>query len=553
VGRRPTVAVVMLLALAAPVAQAQLTVRVRAESRIELRARLTAEGASVEGTLRDDLGAPLPGRAVRVGCLTEDGRSLGREDVRTDARGDFRHRFHAEGTRQVRAIFTGDDGYRRIEALQRLEPGRAHVRLDVRGPAGGRLDLDREVHDLAVEATSPSGGVGLEIEVLDEVGRTVAAGLTDAASRHTFQLRSADLGPPSAGRLVVRTAGDARRARAQTELPVVRFRSSALTMEAGVDEGRIRVAGQLADSQGPLPRRAVGIFVDGSHRDTVLTDDGGRFLRRLPAADLSGEVTVEARFASDAPWHTDARAEPVTLRLAPPRSAPWSWLLASIGISVGAAWWVGRTGRRPQEDEDATRPASAPGIEVGEPEGRLAAAGRRDVSGVVVDVEEGRRRIEAATVRLEAEGRIVAEACTDARGRFAFDDLPDGRFRLEVSAAGYAAESLPVSLPHRGGLSGLTVRLESLRRRALVIYRPVAEALTSPSRWLHATPRELLGRTSRPPALEALLRRVELALYGSAPLEETDLTRLAEDADRVQAALEEPAGGDVDGPPSRSL
>ncbi len=364
-------------------AHAQPTVRVRAQTRLELQVGRTEGGVAVTGTLRDDLGEPLPDRALELRVRDEAGQSRGTRRAATDAAGRVTASFPLEtGSYRVTARWSGDDGHDAVEVQQPVDLDRAYVRLSVVVGHGGRLDLDAPSHEVEVTATSAEGGAGLVVEVRDELDAELARATTDARGAARLALASRALGPPAAGRLVVRTPGDARRARAQTEVPVVRYRTTGIAMSAAprrVTRGeRVEIEGRLFDSQGPLARRAVGVFADELHLATVLTDDDGRFAPALELDGEGGETVLTARFASDAPWRTSATSEPLRVVIEGAGSTPWPWLLGSM---IACAIVVSLLSRRPRA---APALASEPSEEAAKP-GILTAravsrgAQRRDV------------------------------------------------------------------------------------------------------------------------------------------------------------------------------
>ncbi|MGF1469695.1 MAG: carboxypeptidase regulatory-like domain-containing protein [Sandaracinaceae bacterium] len=531
-----------------PRATAQPTVRVRAETRIELRIDRSPGLVLVSGVLRDDLGAPLPDRAARLRLADERGMAVGSARRSTGSDGSFAAGFDVDpGSYEVRATFAGDEVYRGIEAVQRLDLDRAHVRLDVEIRAGGRLDLTRPTHVVEVTAVSDEGGGGLDVQLDNELGRRLAAGRTDGGGRLRFTVASDELGPPSTGRLIARTAGDDRRSSAQTEVPITRFRPTRLSLDwAGDSVARtgdsLEVEGLLDDAAGPLARKAVGLFLDGEHVATLLTDQAGRFRGELDAPPTPGEVEVGARYEADAPWRTDGEADALTLTVLRRTSTPWLWLMVPVVLSAAGFVVLSRRRRGATARAAAAPAVRRPGIDPGERRSR--APGSTRIDGTVLDVDTG-RPLDGAQVVLE--GPDPRGDTTGEDGAFVFREVAAGTHRLRALAPGYAATAAQVRVPHRGEWSPMTVRLQSLRELAVATYRPVAERL-APGRgfWALFTPRELQERAptrARPP-LSALTRRLEEAAYGRRPPALEDVEGVRRAADEVAAALEE---GEPDG------
>ncbi len=528
----------------ASLAHAQPSVRVRAEARIELRIDRSPGRVTVGGTLRDDLGEPLPGRRVEVRVVTPSGETRARAVARTDATGSLGADFALDtGAYRVIARWEGDEGHQRVEVAQAVDLSRAHVRLAIAMGDGGRLDLDVPQHLVSVRASSEEGGAGLRVEVRDELDRRLAVGTTDDEGRVRFTIPSSTLGSPAAGRFVVSTPGDSERAPAQTEVPVVRFRPTRLSLRAGtsrLEPGRpVAVEGRLQDSQGPLPRHAIGIFRGDTHIATMLTDDDGRFARDLALeTDDDRSFALQARYDSDAPWRPSTRSE--RIRIAPPEvgSAAWPWLLASMLACAIALALLSRRPRARRLPVSAPAPRPAP-PGVAPARSHPLAAPQRDVGGTVLDADEG-HAIAGVRIRVNL-GHDSLEVETDAGGRFSFTRIDGDDALLSIAAEGYEGSEAAIRLPHRGQWSDMTVRLRSLRQAALIRYRPVAEALAPQHRWwAFWTPRELLDHASGPARAEVrpLTRAVERAAYGKAPPTEAEVEEIAERADRASRAID---------------
>ena len=192
------------------------------------------------------------------------------------------------------------------------------------------------------------------------------------------------------------------------------------------------------------------------------------------------------------------------------------------------------------------------------------------VDGCVLDASFG-RAVAGAEVVLQlteapplpaAERTGTLRRCppTAEDGRFALAQLPPGRYVATVSAPGYLAQRFPASVPHRGELRGVTVRLEPLRVRLLGEWRRLAlRLLSDEARVLTATPRELLElaqalRVLGPPGAEggpipAKLREltdlVERAYYSPRLCTDEMLTRATELADSLLSLLTLGAPGPV--------
>ena len=507
----------------APAAHAQPELRVRAESRIELRTVRHDDFAEIHGTLRDDLGAPLADRRVTLraepGGLHDPSLLRG---LRTARDGSFRSRVPLlDDAARIRATFEGDALHDRVEVERRMHPSRRDVRLQVAVGTRGRLDLDLPEHPFEVAASSGRGGDALQIVLLDELDRELARGTTDAHGLVAFVVSSDDLGPPGAGRVKARSQADADRSEAQTEVPVVRFLATRLTLTVATPRSRqgepTHFSGHLTDSRGPLPERAVGLFADGAHIGTVLTDSEGRFAAGpvLPETE-SGHVAVIARFESDSPGRLSSESLPLRIQIGDGGgwgSAPWLALtIALCTLLLVMLRLRGRSRRSAPESAGTSRPAA------------ISADGRRGlrsdqrcVAGRVVDRATG-RALAAAVVRLEGESPMTL--ASDGDGAFSSAPLSAGRYLVRASLAGYAESMAEVTVPHRGEWLHTQIRLDSYRQIAEDHFRPIAEReLPSPRSWPVWTNREVLARARRKRsetrALADLVESLDQICYGA--------------------------------------
>jgi len=539
----------MALLLLAPMrVGAQPRVIVKAETRIELGTDRREDRIILSGALRDDLGNDLPDREVEVRLSRAGTReSILRERVRTDDDGRFAiEAFVTTGDYELRATFEGDTHHEANGVLRTIDLDRADVRLSVTVPNGGQLDLDEPTHVIRVRADSDTGRHGgIEIALVAEFDHELAIGTTGEDGRVRFEIASEGLGEPGAGRLKARSRPDADRAEAQTEVPIVRFRRSDLTLEASASEARagesVVLFGELFNSQGPLGGRAIGVFGDGdTHLTTMLTDREGRFVANLDTEGREpGTLTIVARFESDAPGRMAAESAPVQIAIGTRAVAAWLWAALPIAICLVLLLLIAR--RAPQR-LTALPPAPPP------PPPGIAASTRRSrkpaqtaIYGRVID-RSRQEPIAGATATLTSADGTSQMLNTRANGAFAFDRVSSGEHILRVEAQGYAPEETKVTSPHRGQWGEVTVRLENLRDRVLSAYRRVALALIPSSRlWEIWTNREVLiharESTAEGERLTDLTLRVEDAFYSSEGPSEDDVDRVSEDAERAYVEL----------------
>jgi len=519
--------------LVAASATAQPVIRVRAKSRIELRTERLAGGVRVTGYLRDDLGTGLGGRSVRVRVR---GLRSTTEAVQTAPDGAFALDTDLPpGRYALSASFDGDEGHEALEVERDLDLARHEVRLMVR-LASSELDLERESHEVTVEARSEGGATGIEVVLLDELQRELARGRTDGEGRMIAVLRSEDLGAPGPGRLRAKSTADATRAEAQTEVPIVRVRETRL--EASLSTPRVSlgesttVRGQLFDAQGPLAGRAVGIYEGEAHRVTVLTDDSGEFEAPVETSRAGGErVTLLARFQSDSPGRPSSESEPMLLSVEISQPRTWAWSLLPVGLCL-----VGLLLLRRRKIAPAPRPTLAPKPEAGVVVRGERRRGAREhtVGGRILD-----QRDEAPlAARVVATGPEEREARADADGRWSLELAP-GTWTLRFVSERHAPEEIAVEVPHRGEHAVLEVRLESWRRRILASFQRVArKVLRREESWRLTTIHEVRQRDVASPPLRALGEEVERLYYGSLAPEPADAATVDQRARSVEADLD---------------
>ncbi len=534
----------LIATLTAAPALAQPTVIVRAESRLELDVRRDVDGLVVTGALRDDLGVALAGNDVTLElshAVASEHRRTSRVITRVvtaTADGTFSTHFQVDaGDYVVDAGYEGAAEHTGTHVTRFFDLDRAHVSLRVALDDGTRIDLSVAEHRLTIVATSETGGQDLAMSVTDESGDAeLGHGTTDADGVLHVSLESARLGPPAAGRLVVRTVGDATRAEAQSELPVVRFRPTETTIalsRAIFSPGdTLGVTGTLTDGVGPLPREAISVVSADRVLSTVLTDERGRYDATLDESaftELEGEVPIVARFDGAAPWIPGSESRVQRLTLSRPLALGWLWAIVPIALAALAVRWSLR--RERGAAPIVRRPDGAPGVALGAR--RLLAAQRFDVSGIVRDAISG-DPVVGATVRAGEH-----EATTDAMGAFAFTATREAS-SLVVDHVEYLPLETIVALPHRGEHDAMHFRMASRRAVSFAALRQVAAGLASDGEVaLALTQREIFevlrSRGASPPTLPDLVSRVEVACYAEGPPNDAEIAEIRRSAGAILA------------------
>jgi hypothetical protein len=545
----------LALAVVANVAHAAPSLRVRAKVHVELQAERAGDGMRLHGTVRDDLAVPLPGREllVRVQSAHAQGHPQTRT-LRSDAAGRFSVVFAARELGQRALVtFEGDDYYERAETSQAIDQERSELQLQFVRPSDWHVQLDRDTTRIELHANSELGGANLPIVIQDELARPIAAGTTDGAGVLSLDVLNPKLGDVGLGELVASSEGDATRAPARVTQPVLRTRATQLRMSVRPDlhAQSVHVAVRLSAATGPLAQRAVGVFVDGSHLITMLTDRHGEASRAFPAGSFGlgeGAHRALARFDSDAPGWIASQSEPLTFVIAAPTQRSAAWLIGPALASLAFVFWSLRRARA-VDGLQVDLPSSAPTVRFGAADRGNAVLHQLD--GHVEDVESGAPL--AATLEIAATSSPLVVVRTDASACFVTPALAPGAYRIRVHAAGYAGAAFDVRVPHAGTASGIVVGLRSLRSAALDAHAPVARRVLHSEARLHvATVRDTFeaavsGNAAGPP-LALLTDLVEHTAYARSTPNDRDLDEVQLAAAAALADLD--ARGSSSGDPS---
>lgn len=529
-------------------ARAEPLVRIRAESRIELGVSQLSNGVVISGALRDELGQPLADRplAIQATPLDKRGRPH-RRTLPTDALGRFELTIaDTEHDYRLLATFAGDRTHRGVRVERKLERQRADVRLELRIPAGGVLELDREEISIQVVAESDAGGGNIRMRLSNETGQTLAAGRTGQDGRLELRVDPGVLGPPGPGLLRIESAPDARRAEAQTESRVVRQRRIQVTLEAMKDEfeagSEIEVHGTVSTSEGPRAAIPVGLFARGSHAETVMSDADGKFAASLWLSAEPGTLPVSARIEADA-THPPSEAR-IDIVVRPATPLPLSWLLGALAAAAASLGWLARG--RIERGASTAEPMDTESVvaTVAQAPRQTRRADRFRIAGRAVDLRDGHPVAKARVQLIDRTGRLLFECFTDADGQFCSPDMPAGAMLFRLHAEGYVAAQAAVGAPHRGEWTDFQIRLESLRARALSPFRKLAlRLLPSPRVWGVWTDREVLGwakreASGRVPDIGPLTLRVEQACYGDPGPSPDEVLAIEQEAATIEAELD---------------
>lgn len=541
------VAVMATLAVAPGTTRGAPTVSVKARTAIEIDPiRRDLDGIVVRGRVVDKLSrAPIGWVDVRVHL-----DQLTRNAV-TDADGHFEARFQVSGGRHDLAVeFAGDLSH---------DPSRYEIaNFDVtKNPLDLDVTLSRSVASYGVDpitikldATSDFGGVALPIAVYLGPESDDPADLprlqtvtTDSSGSATIELAADRIGDPGRHRLVARFPGDDAYDAAEGQASYAVKSDTTITFAvASTDiayEDSLSGAGVVTDAVGnPIAGGAVSLRVGEKHLVDTATDDQGGYSFRVAASELGPDKhTVQAVFEPSAEWHRGSRSEPATITVARPEPVPVSYTVAAFAAAAllvlafvamrtrpWEAWLARWRSKRADEDgeadpDDDTDAEVHTGLSLARPS--LVSTLRRTkdhgFSGVVRHAVN-HRAVGGARLTLSFGDDRVETCDADGAGRFNFDTLSMGTWKVEVAGFGFVTERFDVSVPHRGELRGARVDLLPVRERIFALYgRAARPLLPDPGLWGIWTPRQIFDhvRDSRPPAsaLSSLTDFVEEAYF----------------------------------------
>lgn len=516
------------------------TITVRGTTQLELE-KIERVRGGVMLTVRlvdGELGEGIPDRPVTL-TIGQDGLEVFRAD-RTTSRAGSAQIFvpHQEGEYELSLGFAGDPLY--------VATSPTSTRVDLRKEAIGltlsvppRMDVGSRPLPVTVLArqNGPIPELLVEFSIRRE-GKVIIRrhGTTDQEGQVRLELPASELG--GAGELMVeaisRATAEYNSARASQRVFLVSETTTTLhfARTSGRQDTRLSAQGKVTDSGGPVAKGTVRLLALGRVLATVTTDGNGRFsalvsLRHLPL----GEVAVTAELVPASPWRRPSRSAPVVLVVEPPKPIPMSYFLTPALLTLAFIGVLLMARRRPWQRLKARWQAlknrkvpDGGGIALGRRRsmGGLFGADLFGIRGTVLDAHLG-QPLAGAAIYVRARSREMDDHLTRAGedGTFSLTGVPAGSWEILVSHPGYLPQSLPVSLPHRGELHGLLVRLQSVRQRVMDIYTDVvAPRLPDPALVRYWTPAEAATHLRRrsppgPAAVEALSDLAAEVYYGS--------------------------------------
>jgi hypothetical protein len=535
--------------------------QIRARTELDVRLTTTDEGLVLEGRLQTDLKRGLEGADVRIQVADAPVRT-----VVTQESGTFRaavalpaHPRRTDPTGQSapwQVFYDGGPEAGPSQARGVIEDGRAPSRLTLQLDPPTTSLYGRPI-EARVSVRGEDGNVG-SVPVFLRVGSGAElVGATDAGGKVVFLIHPALLEHQGRIPVLARFPGNHRYGPHEVERVVHILQPSRLTLrvarEGGLEGGRYRFSGRLADHRGPIPSATIALVAsppasstdspNGSPTDTpglrdaiTQTDAQGGFVFAVPTQSLSmGEPSVlEAQvvYVAGDGLHRAAVSPMIRLPVPGPPGVPIRWYggvaLVALVVLLAVQGLRGQRLRRWVEGLLAGR----------------RAADLRPVNADAAALPEARpKRSNWLTVipvaafddaPLPDQGLLAT--CTDSAGAAvstAFDaqgqwgPLAAGDYAIRFEAPGYLPTSRTVTVPHDGSLDGLRLPLVAIRGHVLGAFVRALARFGVRLRWGYETPSEAMARCAQVEgdagsALRGLHRDTEGLWFGGRPAVPSD-------------------------------
>jgi hypothetical protein len=478
---------------------AAVKVRVLAATRLEGRADRepgSANGVVLRGTLRDDVGAPLPNSHVTISIHGEGGRGpallLPRAErcsfalapdahdphvapdeyvVDTDATGSFCIRSGVVLPRGVlRLRFPGSTFF---------EPSTAEISFDLGRPAASVafepeprvVSLDRPIYAQGLRVATLGLARGdWHLTLRDEQRKVLGTAVAGSDGYARIEVRTEDLAGPGAGALSA--ALDDTPASVTTHV-IERHARVALDVETPRAEGHpdegIAVAVRARSIRGDVPTGVVEITIGDQPVGAARVQGGRAVVVARFGAGRAETAAAQLRYLPDTPWWEPGDPLNLTIYIRPP--SPWRRAPLFL-LALALALWMAREPllSRLRIPRRARRP-----IRAAEERKEMQVVRPRpesgDWAGRVIDAHDGyalaRAKVSIVVPAFPGargeRGGVVVTTATDEGGAFA---LPATSFRsdarLRVEAPLHATFEEPLPPP-----AELAIPMVSRRRRLL--------------------------------------------------------------------------------------
>lgn len=456
-----------------PRAATAFTLRVLAASELRIEPRLAADRSTLTLSvkLRDDRGAPLRNRTVRLEAPVDGApRTV---TLTTGANGEAEHVVALTRTQSrvdANAQYDGDGSTAPQRATIAVNLDAPYVTVDVVPPATA-IELSSRAAPFVVvlrvgEVVSfPARDQGVELR---EGARLLASGVTDASGRAALSVDGSAFATAGVHRVRAITLVRGERVEGPDHDVLVHTNTS-LTMlrrEGEEDGAGATLHGLLTTAAGaPLPSAPVAVARDATTLAGAITDASGHFVVHLaPEALAEHGVNVRAVFQPTEPWLGASESATVPLTPPAPPEIPVRWVLAPAlvaALALAAARARSRL-RGPRAPEAPLTPRE-PRWDHVEHVAPSVTGGLR-VRFVVVD---------RATANPVAEPMVRTKA--DPAWRAAGDEpmtvQPARRVEFELGASGYAPRTVTGEFS-RPGEYVVRVQLRTWREELFERARP---------------------------------------------------------------------------------
>ncbi len=523
--------VLVVLGLVVPRISLGLDLRVQGESQLEAGVRSAGTRLVVSGALRDDLRQPLSRRPIRVEVRAPDtDEPVATRTTDTSRRGTFSIAFDVPpGSYEVEMRFEATDHVAGASTTESISVVPEPMELTLEAPEVVRPPVDA----ITLSATLLVDGMGVPAEGFLEINGDRVRSIDFDASG-LVRLDVADRLQPGGNRVRVVIPDGQHREGTEAELQIEQLRD--VTFDATVSkvfdrlqrglevQGRVSgEVGKIADAnlevtlryQGNRPPRSRDSN-EGGREDTrtskatevptrqVETDEEGRF-----------EAFFERSRLQDGPWRAD-------LRLIPDVGDPFEhsvgtvrvdrtftrWvargagLLALLALAVVGGrelWWLVRRKLRERRERREAREARERAFEredelapvrldeVVEEESRS----ERSLFGRVRNVWRD-EPVVGADVALHPDGEGDTRlTSTDEAGEFAWNELPDGTYTLEIRSDRFVDGRHTFSIPHDGTLAGARFDVVPVPLKIRRLYQALIEMIRGDDLWGELSPRAI--------------------------------------------------------------
>lgn len=463
-------------------------VQVRGSSRIEMQAFGPVSRLTITGTVRDEVGAPIPkARIVLAPLAAPDVPDLWKSIYpcgQSPASSFVEHSDHAldvddAGTwcviaslgrdhATLRATFGGDSLHEGTRSDIVWDAAQRAMTVSF-SPRPERVDLDLPRQRVFAHITVPPdvGPSGIALELKDERGELLGSARTDEAGIALFDLATAKLQGPGIGALHVGFPGSASLAATSTSTAITRYAHVKLEpvrdpLQGDPSSGLLGSV-RVTTSRGPISGGTVEALFGADVVGSGVVREGESDVSFVFAPPRGAELLkLTLRYVSDTPYFVAGEPGQITIRAV--RSGV-ALRFVPVLLAIGVAAWLLRGWRRPKRLERAdTRAAQPKGVASIEVVGSSRAAPHW--SGRVVDAHDG-EPVASARIRVIAPSfvdlDVVCETHTDGEGRFSFDLNSAAReLKLRIEAPLHTELNRPLPAP-----SELAISLVSRRRTLL--------------------------------------------------------------------------------------